>query len=105
MKKLFAVVTAVMILNIGLSGISYARNEGWYAAGGLLGGLVLGAALSSRPYYYGSPYYYGGPGYYAAPVYYYPRPYYYSYPACPAYSTYSTTYTTSYPPYVDTYCY
>ena len=37
---------------------------GWWIAGAIVGGLALGAAIASRPYYYG-PGYYGyayGPG-------------------------------------------
>jgi hypothetical protein len=66
------------------------RGGGWWVPGAVVGGLALGAAIASRPYYYGpgyygyayspepyyqpyaygyggGPYYYGGPRYYARP--------------------------------------
>lgn len=98
MKKIVALGTVVLMLSTVFSGVSYARDEGWYAAGGLLGGLILGSAItaSSRPYYYPAPAYYSRPGYYYQGAYAYPV-----YPTC------STTYTTYYPSttYVDSYCY
>jgi hypothetical protein len=69
------------------------RGGGWWIPGAVVGGLALGAAIASRPYYYGPGYYgyaygpgpyygydygggpyYGGP-YYGGPRYYYARPY------------------------------
>ena len=65
------------------------RGGGWWVPGAVVGGLALGAAIASRPYYGqgyygyayspepyyqpydygygGGPYYYGGPRYYARP--------------------------------------
>ena len=74
------------------------RGGGWWVPGAVVGGLALGAAIASRPYYYGpgygyayapgpyygaydygyggGPYYYGGGPYYnGGPRYYYNRPY------------------------------
>jgi hypothetical protein len=77
------------------------RGGGWWIPGAVVGGLALGAAIASRPYYYGPGYYgyaydpgpyygngygpydyeYGryyngcGPYYYSGPRYYYGRPY------------------------------
>src|SRR5512137_2325995 len=59
------------------------RGGGWWIPGAVVGGLALGAAIASRPYYYG-PGYYGyayapGPyyGYGGDPYYYAGGPYYY----------------------------
>jgi hypothetical protein len=63
------------------------RGGGWWVPGAVIGGLALGAAIASRPYYYG-PGYYGyayGPGPYYGPYaydygggpYYGRGPYYY----------------------------
>lgn len=92
MKKLIAVVLAVVILGT-VSGISYAGDEGWAAAGGLLGGLILGSAISHH-----HTHYYGCGHYYATPVY-YSRPVYYSYPVYPTYTSYSYYPTTTYVEY------
>lgn len=97
MKKLVTLVLAILMLGTGFSGISYAGDEGWAAAGGLLGGMILGAAIadSSRPVYY-----YPRPVYYSQPVYYgYPRAY-----AYPVYPTYTTTTYSTYPVYSTTTC-
>ena len=71
------------------------RGGGWWIPGAVVGGLALGAAIASRPYYYGPGYYgyaynpgpyYDGYGYGAydyeygqnyngGPRYYYGRPY------------------------------
>ena len=58
------------------------RGGGWWIPGAVVGGLALGAAIASRPYYYGpgyygyGPYYYGGgPYYYGGGPYYYQRSY------------------------------
>ena len=77
------------------------RGGGWWIPGAVVGGLALGAAIASRPYYYGPGYYgyayapgpyygdgygpydyeYGryyngsGPYYYGGPRSYYGRPY------------------------------
>ena len=64
----------------------------WHAkkSGAVVGGLALGAAIASRPYYYGGgpyyaydygPSYYGGgygPSYYGGGPYYYQQPYPYN---------------------------
>lgn len=89
MKKLIAVGLA-MVLVISISGVSYAGDEGWAAAGGLLGGLILGSAISHHSHYYGCGHYYATPVYYRRPVYYYPTPVYTSYPSHGCYPT--TTY-------------
>jgi hypothetical protein len=53
-------------------------SGGWWIPGAVIGGLALGAAVASRPYYYGggpyyayggSPYYGGGPSYYGGGYY------------------------------------
>jgi len=46
------------------------RGGGWWVPGAVVGGLALGAAIASRPYYY-------GPGYYGYA--YAPGPYYGAY--------------------------
>jgi hypothetical protein len=59
---------------------------GWWIPGAVVGGLALGAAIASRPYYYPGyygygydPYYYGGsPYYYGGGPYYYQQPYPYN---------------------------
>jgi hypothetical protein len=60
------------------------RGGGWWVPGAVVGGLALGAAIASRPYYYGggpyyayggNPYYGGGP-YYGSGSYYGGGPYY-----------------------------
>jgi hypothetical protein len=47
------------------------RGSGWWVPGAVVGGLALGAAIASRPYYYGGgPYYaYGGGPYYGSGYY------------------------------------
>jgi hypothetical protein len=54
------------------------RGGGWWVPGAVVGGLALGAAIASRPYYYGGgPYYaYGGGPYYGGGSYYGGGPYY-----------------------------
>lgn len=76
MKKIIAIVVIIGLASILPVQNSYAGDEGWAAAGGLVGGLILGSALSSRPTYYYDSY----PSYYS----------YSSYPVYtyPAYSTY-----------------
>src|SRR5262245_34167447 len=73
--KLIALVSAAMI---GLTAVAIPneaearwRRGGWWIPGAVVGGLALGAAIASRPYYYGpgygygyDPYYYGGGPYY-----------------------------------------
>ena len=72
------------------------RGGGWWVPGAVVGGLALGAAIASRPYYYGPGYYgyapgpyygpyaydYGGGPYYGGDPHYYggPRYYYYGRP-------------------------
>jgi hypothetical protein len=99
-KYIFAlalvVLTSFLSTSIGYAGHHHDHGDaGWAAAGGLLGGMLLGAAItdSSRPaYYYPQPVYYQ-----PAPVYVQPAPYaqpvYYT-PTTYAYPTYSTTTTT-----------
>ena len=86
--KLIALASAAMI---GLTAVAVPdqaearwRRGGWWVPGAVVGGLALGAAVASRPYYYGGgpyyasdygPYYYGG-GY--GPYYYYQQPYPYN---------------------------
>jgi hypothetical protein len=81
-KELIAVATAVTIgvMAVAMPTKVEARS-GWWIPGAIIGGLALGAIVSSAygPYYYGPGpyYYYYGPGpYYYSPRYYY-RPYRY----------------------------
>jgi hypothetical protein len=93
MKKLIAVVVSGIILAGCFSGVSYARDEGWYAAGGFVGGMILGSAMTRPRYYYPAPYYTGySPYYYGSGYYYPPRAYAYPVYSTPVYTT--TTYTT-----------
>ena len=85
-RKLIAVASAAMI---GLTAVAipnqvearWRGGGGWWIPGAIVGGLALGAAIASRPYYYGPGYYGsyygygGGPYYYGGPRYYYGRPY------------------------------
>ena len=79
--KLIAVASAAMI---GLTAVAIpnkveAHSNGWWIPGAVVGGLALGAAVASSPYYYGGgPYYYGGDPYYygGGPYYYGGGPYY-----------------------------
>jgi hypothetical protein len=74
--KLIAVVSAAVI---GLTAAAIPNKAeahwrgGWWVPGAVIGGLALGAAIASSPYYYNyGPYYYGGgPYYYVGPRYYY----------------------------------
>ena len=80
-RKLIAVASAAMI---GLTAVAIPNKAearwhgGWWVPGAVIGGIALGAALASRPYYYydygpyyydSGPYYYGG-GYYRHRYYY-----------------------------------
>ncbi len=84
-KKIIA-ATVVATAAFGVSTSASAHAPGAIAAIAL-GGLVVGSAMASGPYYAPAPGYYGGgPAYYApAPVYYgppavyYPGPGYYRY--------------------------
>jgi hypothetical protein len=89
--KLIAVASAAVIGLTALAMPNQAKahwNGGWWIPGAIIGGLALGAAIASRPYYYGPgyygygyPYYYGyGPYYYGYGSYYGYRPYYYGGP-------------------------
>lgn len=94
MKKLFGVVAVAVILSLGFNTVSYAGDEGWAAAGGLLGGLILGSAISDHHHYYGCGHSYAAPVYYSRPVYYHTP---YAYPVYTPHTTYggcypSTTY-------------
>jgi hypothetical protein len=91
-QKLIAVASAAMI---GLTAVAIPSKVeahwrggggGWWVPGAVIGGLALGTAIASRPYYYGpgyygyayDPYYYDyGPSYYGGGPYYYARPYRY----------------------------
>jgi hypothetical protein len=82
--KLIALASASMI---GLTAIAIPdqaearwRRGGWWIPGAVVGGLALGAAVASRPYYYGGPYYAYDYGPYNSGPYYYGGgygPYYY----------------------------
>ena len=98
--KLVALASAAMIALTAVvvpdqAEARWRRGGGWWVPGVVVGGLALGAAIASRPYYYGPGYY--GPGYYGyayapnydggpyyggGPYYYGGGPYYYqrSYP-------------------------
>ncbi len=86
-RKLIAAASAAMI---GLTAIAIPNkveahwHGGWWVPGAVIGGLALGAAIASRPYYYDygygpyaydygyGPYAYGyGSYYYGGPRYYY----------------------------------
>jgi hypothetical protein len=108
-SKLIAVASAAMIslTAVAIPNEAEARwrggggGGGWWIPGAVVGGLALGAAIASRPYYYGPGYYgsaygpgpyygngYGpyassdyGPAYYGGTGYYYGGgPYYYDRP-------------------------
>jgi hypothetical protein len=73
--KLIALASAAMI---GLTAIAIPdqaearwRRGGWWIPGAAVGGLALGAAVASRPYYYGGPYYAFDYGPYNSGPYYY----------------------------------
>jgi hypothetical protein len=75
--KLMAAVSAAVI---GLTAAVAVPNKaeanwrgGWWVPGAVIGGIALGAAIASRPYYYGPGYY----GYASGPYYYGGGPYYY----------------------------
>ena len=90
-SKLIALASAAIALTaVAIPNQAEARwrggGAGWWVPGAVIGGLALGAAIASRPYYYGpGPYnaygygggpYYGGGSYYGGgPRYYYARPY------------------------------
>ena len=89
--KLIALASAAMIgfTAIALPNQAEARwrGGGWWIPGAVVGGLALGAAIASRPYYYPGyygygydPYYYGGGPhyYYGGGPYYYQQPYPYN---------------------------
>jgi len=88
-RKLIAVASAALI---GLTAVAIPHKAeahwhgggGWRIPGAVIGGLALGAAIASRPYYYGpgyygyayDPYYYDyGPTYYGGGPYYHGRRY------------------------------
>jgi len=83
--KLIALASAVMI---GLTAVAIPdqaearwRRGGWWIPGTVAGGLALGAAVASRPYYSGGQYYAYDYGPYNSGPYYYGGgygPYYYS---------------------------
>lgn len=96
MKVLGLVLSAVLVLGLVVIGNNnvYAGDEGWYAAGGVLAGLVAGAVISdaARPrYYYREPAYvrpvYCRPVRYYSPVYRYDTYRNYSYATSPYTST------------------
>ena len=80
MKQNLMAVAAV----IGLTAVAIPNKAeaywrgGWWVPGAVIGGIALGAAIASRPYYYGpgyygyasGPYYYGGAPYYGGGPYY-----------------------------------
>ena len=86
-NKLIALASAATIALTALALPNQAEARwrgygGWWVPGAVIGGLALGAAIASRPYYYG-PGYYGyayGPG-----PYYYDAPYAYEYGGSPYY--------------------
>src|SRR5262249_62291418 len=82
--KLIALASAAMI---GLTAVALPdqaearwRRGGWWVPGAVVGGLALGAAIASRPYYYGPGYY--GYAYNPGPYY---EPYAYGYGGGPSY--------------------
>ena len=81
MKVLSLVLVAVLSLGVILCGEAYARNEGWYIAGGVLAGLATASIISdSRSHCYSSRPVYVRPVSYHRPVYRYDSYYTYSYP-------------------------
>src|SRR5690348_7860123 len=70
--------SAVAVATVAAPTAADARCRGCGVAAGVIGGLAVGAAIASRPYYYGSDYYaYDyAPGYAYAPAYAYDGPYY-----------------------------
>ena len=102
-SKLIALASAaaIALTAVAIPNQAEARwRGGWWIPGAVVGGLALGAAIASRPYYYGPGYgyaygpgpysdngygpydyeygrYYNGSGpyYYGGPSYYYARPY------------------------------
>ena len=95
-RKLIALASATMIGLTALaipSQVEARWRGGWWIPGAIVGGLALGAAIASRPYYYGPGPYYGyaygpydyeygqyyngydgGPYYNGGPRYFYQRP-------------------------------
>ena len=75
-QKLMAVASVAVIgftaVAIPNKAEAYWRG-GWWVPGAVTGGIALGAAIASRPYYYGPGYY----GYASGPYYYGGGPYYY----------------------------
>lgn len=92
-RKLVAAASAAIIAlaAVGMPSQAGARWRGygyggWWAPGAIVGGLALGAAIASRPYYgygyaYGPGPYYGGYAYDYGGV----GPYYYEYNSGPYY--------------------
>lgn len=85
-SKLIAVAAAAMI---GLTAVAIPNKAephwrgggGWWIPGAVIGGLALGAAIASRPYYYGPGYYdyaYGPGPYYGYGPYDYEHGLYYN---------------------------
>lgn len=96
MRKISLVLAVVLVLGVFSGSNVYAKDEGWYVAGGFLGGLVASAIINdaSRPRYYYERPCYVRPVSTVRPVYYYP-----SY----RYNTYTTTYTYTPSPYTTVY--
>ena len=83
-SKLIALASAAIALTaVAIPNQAEARwrgGGGWWVPGAVIGGLALGAAIASRPYYYGpgpyNAYGYGGGPYYGGGSYYGGGPYY-----------------------------